>query len=84
MIKKEIHENPGHAFVHCKAGRGRSATVVICYLIKYGTSLHQIPANELNSVQAAIAYVKARRPDININPRQYQAIVQFWQANQRD
>ena len=28
-------------YVHCKAGKGRSATAVVCYLIKVGCSVVQ-------------------------------------------
>jgi atypical dual specificity phosphatase len=32
----------GKVYVHCKAGRARSATVVICWLVKYrGMTLNQ-------------------------------------------
>jgi protein tyrosine/serine phosphatase len=76
-IRKEIQDNHGHVYVHCKAGRGRSATAVICYLLMYGNSYHKI-YQDLSEVDEVIAYVKSKRPQININKRQYQAIVNFY------
>ena len=59
----------GHTvYVHCKAGRGRSATIVIAYLMQYqGISLEE-----------AIAFVKEQRPQINLNPSQRQAILDYF------
>ena len=59
----------GHTvYVHCKAGRGRSATIVIAYLMQYqGISLNE-----------AIAFVKDQRPQINLNPEQRGAIVKYF------
>lgn len=55
-------------YVHCKAGRGRSATVVICYLIrKYRWS-----------VREALSYVKYKRPLICPNKSQLEIIEEFY------
>lgn len=75
-IHDEIEKN-GHVYVHCKAGRGRSATAVICYLLKYGKSLHNLQ-EDLSSVTAAIEYVKTKRPIISINKRQRKAIINYF------
>lgn len=61
-------------YVHCKAGRGRSASIVVAYFLRYG-----IPGNRTPSLQEAIAHVKARRPQINLNSRQRATIIE-WQA----
>lgn len=45
----------GSVYVHCKAGRARSATVVLCYLVAYK---HMTP-------QAAQQYLLEKRPHIN-------------------
>lgn len=73
-LRHAIQENNLHAVVHCKAGRGRSATIVVCYLLKYG-EFHGIP--KFNNIYDAINYVTARRPVISLNAKQRQAIVIF-------
>jgi atypical dual specificity phosphatase len=65
-------------YVHCKAGRGRSATAVICYLLKYGIENPDKTTTRFSSVQEAIEFVKGKRNAININPRQRKAIEQYF------
>lgn len=67
FIHQNISENK-RVYVHCKAGRGRSATAVICYHIKYKNM----------SVEEALHYVKEKRPQISINKYQMQAIREFY------
>lgn len=55
FIHQELQKGK-RVYVHCKAGRGRSASVVICYLMKY----HHVSARE------AIAKVKVARPQIQL------------------
>ncbi len=43
-------------YVHCKAGRGRSTTVVLCYLVKYKG---MTPGE-------ALAMVRGKRPQIHL------------------
>ncbi len=54
-------------YVHCKAGVGRSASIVIAYLMKH----------EGLSFDEAHAFVQQYRPQINLNPAQRQAIVDY-------
>ncbi|GAA0138577.1 hypothetical protein LIER_00294 [Lithospermum erythrorhizon] len=66
-----IHENAmcgRSTYVHCKAGRGRSTTIVICYLVKYK---HMTP-------DAAYGYVKSIRPRVLLASAQWQAVVEFY------
>lgn len=56
-------------YVHCKAGRGRSATVVACYLLKHGG---------FTSVDEVLKHIKSLRPQIAINPLQKQAIENYF------
>jgi atypical dual specificity phosphatase len=51
-------------YVHCKAGRGRSATAVVCFLMqKFGLT-----------AENAKEKVRVSRPQINLNSYQWQAI----------
>ncbi|XP_042411636.1 phosphatidylglycerophosphate phosphatase PTPMT2-like [Zingiber officinale] len=62
-----IHRNASHGrttYVHCKAGRGRSATIVLCYLIEYKNM----------TPMAALEYVRSRRPRVLLAPSQWQAV----------
>jgi protein-tyrosine phosphatase len=59
----------GHrVYVHCKAGRGRSATIVVAYLVQY----QQLTFDE------ALSFVKEQRPQINLNTYQRQAIMDYF------
>ncbi|CAA3032364.1 dual specificity phosphatase DSP8 [Olea europaea subsp. europaea] len=61
-----IHENSCSGrttYVHCKAGRGRSTTIVLCYLVEYKNM----------SPIAAFEYVRARRPRVLLAPSQWKS-----------
>ncbi|XP_077217561.1 phosphatidylglycerophosphate phosphatase PTPMT2-like [Tasmannia lanceolata] len=55
-------------YVHCKAGRGRSTTIVLCYLVEYK---HMTPV-------VALDYVRSRRPRVLLAPSQWQAVHEYW------
>lgn len=55
-------------YVHCKAGRGRSATIVIAYLMKYQSL----------SFDEAYQFVYDVRPQINLNVEQRKAIYEYF------
>ncbi|KAI3501049.1 hypothetical protein L1887_28906 [Cichorium endivia] len=55
-------------YVHCKAGRGRSTTIVICYLVEHR---HMSPA-------AAYAYVRSIRPRVLLASAQRQAVEEYY------
>ncbi|KAK7386264.1 hypothetical protein VNO78_26375 [Psophocarpus tetragonolobus] len=66
-----IHENAlsGHTtYVHCKAGRGRSTTIVICYLVHH----------KMMTPDAAYAYVKSIRPRVLLASSQWQAVQDYY------
>ncbi|XWS17348.1 hypothetical protein CRYUN_Cryun33cG0059900 [Craigia yunnanensis] len=59
-----IHKNAScgrTTYVHCKAGRGRSTTIVLCYLVEHK---QMTPA-------AALEYVRSRRPRVLLAPSQW-------------
>lgn len=71
-----------NVYVHCKAGRGRSATAVICYLLQYQREeigLSKDGAIDSAAVLHAIAYVKNTREHINLNSRQQQAVLDYFE-----
>lgn len=67
-----IHKNSCSGqmtYVHCKAGRGRSTTIVLCYLVVFK---HMTPA-------AAFEYVRSIRPRVLLAPSQWKAVKEFKQ-----
>ncbi|KAJ0591487.1 putative phosphoric monoester hydrolase [Helianthus annuus] len=65
-----IHRNASSCkttYVHCKAGRGRSTTIVLCYLVEYK---HMTPAS-------ALEYVRSRRPRVLLAPSQWKVIHEY-------
>ena len=65
FIHKMSRERPeSSVYVHCKAGRTRSATLVGCYLMdQYGMSPEE-----------AAALIKEKRPHVLLGPKQWEAI----------
>lgn len=70
FLHKKIIEEKKHVYVHCKAGRGRSATIVIAFLLKYGSTL----GINKSSIAEVVAYVKSKRSVINLNAKQMKAV----------
>ncbi|XP_015896648.3 phosphatidylglycerophosphate phosphatase PTPMT1 [Ziziphus jujuba] len=66
-----IHENASFGrttYVHCKAGRGRSTTIVICYLVQH----------KKMTPDSAYDYVKSIRPRVLLASSQWQAVQEFY------
>jgi atypical dual specificity phosphatase len=53
----------GSTYVHCKAGRGRSTTIVLCFLIKYRNM----------TPEAALDHARSVRPRVLLAPAQWEA-----------
>jgi hypothetical protein len=67
-LEKRVAEGP--VFVHCALGHGRSATVVVAYLLATG---------EASTVEEGIALVRSKRPGIRLNARQRAAAEEYVQ-----
>ncbi|CAF2589538.1 unnamed protein product [Rotaria sp. Silwood2] len=63
----EAYTNNKKIFVHCKAGMGRSATIVLCHLV----------ANEKMSSENALKLMKEKRPEITTSIIKYAPVRQF-------
>ncbi|XP_014506068.1 putative dual specificity protein phosphatase DSP8 [Vigna radiata var. radiata] len=66
-----IHENAlsgRTTYVHCKAGRGRSTTIVICYLVHH----------KMMTPDAAYNYVKSIRPRVLLASSQWQVVQEYY------
>ncbi|THG16214.1 hypothetical protein TEA_008573 [Camellia sinensis var. sinensis] len=55
-------------YVHCKAGRGRSTTIVLCYLVEH----------KQMTPDAAYEYVRSTRPRVLLAPAQWQAVQDYY------
>ncbi|KAF5935576.1 hypothetical protein HYC85_026705 [Camellia sinensis] len=55
-------------YVHCKAGRGRSTTIVLCYLLQHKQMMPD----------AAYSYVKSIWPRVLLASSQWQAVQEFY------
>ncbi|EOA36145.1 hypothetical protein CARUB_v10009759mg [Capsella rubella] len=66
-----IHETASSGkttYVHCKAGRGRSTTIVLCYLVKY---------REMTP-ERAYEYIRSIRPRVLLGTAQWKAVKEFY------
>ncbi|GAB4852686.1 Phosphatidylglycerophosphate phosphatase ptpmt2 [Ancistrocladus abbreviatus] len=65
-----IHKNASSGrttYVHCKAGRGRSTTIALCYLVK---QKHMTPVTALEMIQS-------KRPRVLLTPLQEKAVQEY-------
>jgi atypical dual specificity phosphatase len=66
----------GHTvYVHCKSGKGRSPTLIACYLLKYGLS----NGKKFALPSEAIEYIREKRNIINLNEGQKNIVYEFWE-----
>lgn len=71
-LDKRDEQDIALAYIHCKAGRGRSALVVAAYLsyVMYRADF-QVTPDQIER------YLKLKRPAVNLNQEQRNAVVQF-------
>jgi atypical dual specificity phosphatase len=75
FINNVIGKDPNASvYVHCKAGRTRSATLVACYLMAKNDDL---------TPEEAVAFMKSRRSHILLHSKQWQAIKEFHQQQKK-
>lgn len=67
---KSTH-SPGTVYVHCKAGRTRSATLVGCYLMQRNNW----------SPEHAVEHMRTCRPHILLHKKQWEALRIFYNHN---
>ena len=73
---KENADQDKKTYVHCKAGVGRSATIVISYLLTHKRDLlNQVEGED--PVERAMAYVKGRRVKMSLSAVQKDAICTY-------
>ncbi|KAH9618494.1 hypothetical protein KSS87_004554 [Heliosperma pusillum] len=66
-----IHSNASRGwmtYVHCKAGRGRSTTIVLCYLVQH----------KQMTPEDAYSYVRSIRPRVLLASPQWQAVKDYY------
>ena len=67
----------GHTiYIHCKSGKGRSPTLLACYILKYGLSM----GRKFDTPDEVIEYIKEKRTIINLNDSQKKIIYEYWQT----
>lgn len=68
----EKNEAGEKVYIHCKAGRGRSASIAIAYALKHG-----FDGQRFKNFKEAYNHVKSKRPQIRLNHHQQAAIEEF-------
>jgi atypical dual specificity phosphatase len=69
LIERLLEDETKKIYLHCKAGKGRSVTMYVCYLIK---------SNPNKSVDEIIQIVADKRSQINLNEDQKENIHTYY------
>lgn len=68
FIDRIIKETQGSVYIHCKAGRSRSAYLAAAYLI----------AKEQKKVDDAVDFLKSKRPQVWIGTRGVKSLEEYY------
>lgn len=74
-ILRKMHSNikaNQDVYVHCKAGKGRSATLLFLYLYFYGSNDGQLSSRK--TFDTIYAFLKAKRPQVKLNEQNFEKI----------
>lgn len=94
IIETKSKYSPGTVYVHCKAGRTRSATLVGCYLMEVIVSFYMFITFNLYlshylfkknnwSPEHAVDHMRSCRPHILLHRKQWEALRIFYNENVR-
>lgn len=69
---RQIIENGGEIYIHCKAGKARSAMIVATYLAIYGDEKNNFIIDNTDPInnpplKQAVAYLKEKRSQVNLH-----------------
>lgn len=73
FLDEKISEGKS-VYVHCKAGRGRSVTVFVCYFIKKNFQGQHVISIKESIIKSVIQIVKSNRVQVNLNKEQRESI----------
>ncbi|KAI3905204.1 hypothetical protein MKX01_017450 [Papaver californicum] len=78
-----IHKNASSGkttYVHCKAGRGRSTTIVLCYLVQHRQMTPEDAYKYVKSIRARVLLAKTQW-QVLADVRFYLVLSLFWEVN---
>lgn len=75
-------ENHRKCYVHCKAGRGRSASIVLCYML-YNLHKKEIVITK-SDIQKTYEYLISIRNEVNISEIQFASIYEYIESLNND
>lgn len=78
FIYENVNLSKRTVYVHCKGGRGRSATIVAAYLMRHSLTREKQEDSKM-FVERAVKMVKKNRPQVSLTASQIQQLVK-WDA----
>ncbi len=74
-VKKQRNQGKD-VYIHCKAGRSRSASVLLCYLLHEG--IVDVTGDKEQDIKNAFNYIKERRSQASVGPEKREEIGNFY------